>query len=357
MQAEACTPLQHMRRYAPLLLFAVVLITPFALRWLYANPRDTAPDALQLVIVSPHVEGIRREFADAFSNWHAQRFGQPVFLDYRVIGGTSEIVKFFEASKQTVFDKQGTYKVDLVWGGGDYLFDQQLKQPGFLERVNLDRATITRAFPKPDLNGIALYDTKDGTWFGTALSSFGICFNKDVCRYLQTGEPRTWKDLADPRYARWLVMADPTRSSSAKQAFMTVVERAMAYATESGRSEDQGWSEGMGLIRQIAANARMFTDSGSAVPGIIGTGDGAAAMVIDFHGRSQVDAIGEDRMGYVEPAGATAINPDPIAVVRGAEHKELAVHFIEFVLSDEGQRLWNTRAGAPGGPKQTSLRR
>jgi hypothetical protein len=182
MQAEACTPLQHMRRYAPLLLFAVVLITPFALRWLYANPRDTAPDALQLVIVSPHVEGIRREFADAFSNWHAQRFGQPVFLDYRVIGGTSEIVKFFEASKQTVFDKQGTYKVDLVWGGGDYLFDQQLKQPGFLERVTLDRATITRAFPKPDLNGIALYDTKDGTWFGTALSSFGICLNKDVCR-------------------------------------------------------------------------------------------------------------------------------------------------------------------------------
>src|SRR5205823_1185210 len=58
-----------------------------------------------------------------------------------------------------------------------------------------------------------------------------------------------------------------------------------------------------------------------------------------------------------EPAGATAINPDPVAMVKGAEHPELARRFIEFLLSEEGQRLWNTRAGAPGGPKTTSLRR
>jgi ABC-type glycerol-3-phosphate transport system substrate-binding protein len=62
-------------------------------------------------------------------------------------------------------------------------------------------------------------------------------------------------------------------------------------------------------------------------------------------------------MRYIEPVGATIINPDPIALVKGAEHRELAVRFIEFVLSAQGQRLWNTRAGAPGGPRQTSLRR
>jgi hypothetical protein len=131
----------------------------------------------------------------------------------------------------------------------------------------------------------------------------------------------------------------------------------MLDATEAGRSEDEGWAEGMGLIRQIASNARLFTDASSSVPGVIGSGDAAAGMTIDFHGRSQVDAVGEERMGYVEPRGATAINPDPIAVVRGAEHKDLAIKFVEFVLSDEGQRLWNTRAGAPGGPRLTSLRR
>jgi hypothetical protein len=31
--------------------------------------------------------------------------------------------------------------------------------------------------------------------------------------------------------------------------------------------------------------------------------------------------------------------------------------FMEFVLSEEGQRIWNFRPGAPGGPERDSLRR
>jgi hypothetical protein len=52
------------------------------------------------------------------------------------------------------------------------------------------------------------------------------------------------------------------------------------------------------------------------------------------------------------------INPDPVAMVKGAEHRELAQKFIEFVLSRRGQLLWNTRANPNGpGPKSTNLRR
>jgi hypothetical protein len=35
----------------------------------------------------------------------------------------------------------------------------------------------------------------------------------------------------------------------------------------------------------------------------------------------------------------------------------LAQQFIEFVLSREGQLLWNTKPGAPGGPRSSALRR
>jgi ABC-type glycerol-3-phosphate transport system substrate-binding protein len=131
----------------------------------------------------------------------------------------------------------------------------------------------------------------------------------------------------------------------------------MADAAEQQGSEDLGWAQGMGLLRQIAANARLFTDSGSAQSGVVASGDAAASMVIDFHARSTIEMVGESRMGYVEPVNATAINPDPIALVRGAEHRELAIRFIRYVLSEPGQRLWITRAGAPGGPRLTSLRR
>ena len=345
-----------MRRYLLLVLFVIVLATPFVLRvalGLQARPEEYD---LRLVIMSPHQEGIRREFQEAFSRWHKKHHGQSVFVEYLSYGG-SDIVKILN-DRTTLFKNNGTYGIDLVWGGGDYLFDQQLKKAGHLDPIDFKPAYLNTIYPTPDINGVALYDpAKTPAWFGTALSSFGIVYNKDLVRHLQTSTPRTWADLADPRYYDWIALADATRSSSAKAAYMTIVERAMADAREQGRSEDEGWARGMGLIRQIAANARLFTESSSIVPIQVSTGDAAAGMAIDFYGRSQAESVGDDRMAYIEPRGATIINPDPIALVKGAPNRQLAVRFIEFVLSEEGQALWNTRAGAPGGPRQSSLRR
>jgi iron(III) transport system substrate-binding protein len=354
-----------MRRYAFVILFLVVLVTPFLLKLAAGTEaRERAQgDALPLVIISAHVEGIRREFADAFAQWHQEKFARPVQVDYRSYGGASDIVRFFDSSRDTVFKDQGTYGIDLVWGGGDYLFEVQLKNPkrpehGVLQPVALDPAIMKAAFPKADLGGVPLYDrAAEPQWFGTALSSFGIVYNKDVVRHLGLPEPKTWRDMAHPKYRGWIGLADPTRSASARTAFMTIIERAMADAAEQGRSEDDGWADGMGLIRLISSNARLFSEGASSVPGLISNGDAAAGMAIDFYARSQIEAVGESRLGYVEPAGATIVNPDPIGMVRGAEHAETARRFIEFVLSERGQRLWNSRAGAAGGPKTTSLRR
>jgi ABC-type Fe3+ transport system substrate-binding protein len=344
-----------MRRYLFVFLFVVALVTPFVLRAGLGKPREAATlggdKSNTIIVITAHFEGIRREFGEAFTAWHRQTYGSPAYVDYRFYGG-SDTVKFFEDAARA----NAPFDVDAVWGGGDYLFDQQLKK--YLQPVELPPQVMALAFPKSDLNGVALYDrAKPPAWFGSALSSFGILYNKDVLRYLGVPEPRTWRDLADPKYAGWLVMADPTRSASARTVFMVIAERAMADASAAGRSEDDGWADGMGLVRLLASNARLFAGSSESVPGIVATGDAAAAMCIDFHGRAQVDAIGEDRMAYIEPVGATAINPDPIAIVKGAPRKELAIHFVEFVLSPAGQRLWNTRPGAPGGPRETALRR
>lgn len=352
-----------MRRYAFVILFAVVLVAPFLLSLALGTRQNPGADVrsgappLQLVIVTPHVEGIKREFADAFNAWHVERFGSPVTIDYRSYGGSSEIVRYFRSSED-LFKKIGTYRIDLVWGGGDFLFDQQLKKPGYLDGVKLPDDVMHRAFPQREFNGIKMYDDSDPPqWYGAALSAFGIVYNKDALRYLSVPEPKQWDDLADARLGNWFVAGDPTRSASARQLFMIIVERAMIDATDGDRSEDDGWADGMGKVRLICSNARYFTDSGSAVPGVVSTGDAGVGMAIDFFGRSQVAAIGSERLGYVEPIRATAINSDPIALVKGAEHREVATRFIEFVLSERGQKLWATRAGAPGGPKSTTLYR
>jgi len=84
-------------------------------------------------------------------------------------------------------------------------------------------------------------------------------------------------------------------------------------------------------------------------------------MCIDFYGREQQEAVrrrnGADRLGYLSPDGGSAYSVDPIGILRGAPHRAVAAAFIEYVLSMEGQKLWNFRAGTPGGPRHWALRR
>ena len=124
---------------------------------------------------------------------------------------------------------------------------------------------------------------------------------------------------------------------------------------------EQGWLEGLNLVRRIGANARYVTDASAKVPNDVGMGAAAAGIVIDFYGRMQSELSTPPGrtpvMTYVTPVGGTSVTADPVSLLRGAPHRELAVRFIEYLLGEEGQRLWNYRAGTPGGPTQFTLRR
>jgi ABC-type Fe3+ transport system substrate-binding protein len=412
--------------YVLALLVLLVLTLPFIFRGVTTmSPREVVRSgpADQLVIMTPHLETVRRKFDRAFSAWYARKYQRAVSIEYLTFQG-GEIVKFFQAS-EVAYSRSGTYNVDLVWGGSDSMFTDVL-QGKYLDKVSLGPAVMAAAFPAPDIGGVPLYDPDpvDGPrWFGAALSSFGILYNRELLAYLHLPEPRTWADLADPRYRGWLELADPTRSASAKAALMVIVEREMETATRQNRSQEDAWTRGMGLIRQIAANARGFTAAASELPGFVSNGDAAAAMSIDFYARAQVAAVGCDarderanacaggcdarvarvgprgqpraddeqanacaggcdarvarvrprgqpradgeqadacaaggRVGYVEPQGATMVTPEPIALVRGAQHADTARRFIEFILSDTGQRLWITKPG-PGETPEMALQR
>lgn len=345
----------------PVLLLLVLLV--LALPFIFRKPADSdqppvaRPGAADpLVIITPHLEAVRRKFGKAFSQWYAQKYHRAVSIEYLSFGG-GDIIRFFQAS-EAAYQRSGTYNIDIVWGGSDSMFNDVLKRR-YLDKITLDPAVMTAAFPQADIGGVPLYDPDPVTgprWFGAALSSFGILFNRDLLKSLRLPEPKTWSDLADPRYQGWIELADPTRSASAKTALMVIVEREMQTASQEHRSEADGWARGMGLIRQIAANARGFTSAANELPGAVSSGDAAAAMAIDFYARAQIAAVGGRRIGYVEPQGATAVTPEPIALARGAPHAETARRFIEFVLSETGQRLWITKAGA-GETPELSLQR
>jgi iron(III) transport system substrate-binding protein len=268
--------------------------------------------------------------------------------------------------------------IDLFFGGGAFDFERQASAgllvardasgnfgPGALAAEHPDwfsDAVIPLSF-----SGEPFRDP-EFRWVGTVLSAFGICYNRDVLARLGIAEPPdAWSDLEDPRYHRQIALADPTKSGSTTKAFeMLVQERIQTLARERNLSGDAavaaGWDDAMRLIVRISANSRYFTDSSAKVPRDVALGDAAVGMCIDFYGRSYNElyrdpATGTSRIEFVMPEGGTSIGADPIGMLRGAPHPELAHRFIEFVLSPEGQKLWNYRVGAPGGPDRHALRR
>ena len=380
-----------MSRYLLIVLFLIVLVSPFVLRAALTSGDATATPAAgaqRLVIVTPHNQDIRREFERAFSRWHREKYGTPVAIDYRAAGGTVDIKRLLDKTYGALRDADGKLPpeadvspdIDMVWGGGDYTFDQELKPLGVLKPVELPAGLLADVFPDPTLAGVRLYDydksvpidAQRPAWVGVCLSSFGIVYNPDVVAAVGDAEPTTWADLADPRLAGRVALADPTHSGSAAATYMVIVQRAMADAEAAylggGGSKDnpgyadavaRGWHDGQGVLLRMAANSRYFTDGASQVPNDVANGDAAAGLAIDFYGRVNQELLGDDRIRFVSPRGATAITPDPIAVLYGVkgERLEVATRFVEFLLSPEGQTLWIAKPGAYPAPVDRSLRR
>ena len=346
-----------------------VLAAPFLLR----RPGELAPaGARSIIVLSPHNEAVRYEFERAFSAWHEMEYGEPVDMDWRSIGGTSEIVRYMDGEFEAA-GKAGRagIGVDLFFGGGQYDHAQQADKGHTVPCGLSDRhpewlagTIITQSF-----SGERYYDPGD-RWYGACLSGFGLCYNTDVLAGPgMPPAPRAWADLARPEFRGRLALADPAKSGSINKAFeMVIQERMTAHVLAQGRALDQatpddlatGWRNALCLVRALGANARYFTDSAGKVPLDVAQGNAAAGMCIDFYGRFESEAVfnaeGSSRMQYLTPGGSS-ISVDPIAILKGAPNRVLAERFVDFVLSEKGQRLWNYRVGEPGGPVRYALRR
>ncbi len=440
-----------------LILFAAaaVIALPFVFRTQQAAAAWKPGDPV-LVVISPHNEAIRQEFGRAFSDWHAHEYGKPVKVDWRNIGGTTEIMRYlggeYAAAFKAWWKAQGS-----PWpaGGGDMILDAKFKPDAPPPDIRTNAGALAawelksrlhrqfRALDNPSAFGSKIdlffgggsYDHgkavgqglavapwppeapppdtltnssgailipealsgetwRSATFFGNALSTFGICYNLDRIRELGLPPPARWDDLTDPRYTGQIGITDPTKSGSVAKAFeMIIHEQCYRAVSAAGftdaqievfessiakaklppggvpggvpeayqRAVEDGWLRGVRLVQRIGANARYFTDSSSKVPVDVGMGDAAAGLAIDFYGRYQVEVSrgprGEARMAYVTPSGGSGVSADPISLLRGAPQREVAVRFIRFVLGAEGQKIWNYRAGAEGGPARYALRR
>jgi ABC-type Fe3+ transport system substrate-binding protein len=288
----------------------------------------------ELVIYSPHADEIREEFGWAFQAWYEAQVGRTVEVKWPDAGGTSQIVKRL----QDKF-KAGRHDIDIVFGGGPIY--QEMKQQGMLEPCRLPEAVL-RAIPR-EVAGEPLYDA-DFYYYGAALSTFGLIYNKDLIRARGLPEVKDWATMADPAYFGLVGVGDATKSGSVRKVYEIILE---AY----------GYERGLALLIRTGANAREWYASASEVPRNCAAGFLAVGPCIDFYADRQMHSEGGASLGFVAPKGLTVLNADPIGLLKKAPHRWVAEKFLEFVLSEPGQALWMLPAGAPGGPRKFALER
>jgi len=331
-----------MKRALLLIALVVVVGLPFIFR-----PRQAAIKGAgeTLVIITPHNEALRHEYTRGFREWHRARTGRTVAIDWRVIGGTSEITRFLESEYVSSFQNYWTKQlgrawssevqasfhdpeltpdhtpeddtpalaarrvflgsdigcgIDIFFGGGSFDFIRQASAGRLVDSgiMKLHPEWFREEVIPQSFTGEPYWD-QQGLWVGDVLSSYGMIYNRDSLQRLGIAqEPRNWDDLANPRLQGEIALCDPTKSSSMAKAFENVIQQHiyrvwLRLEQETGRDRpsleaqavEAGWVSGLRLLQLAGANARYFTDTSQKPPIDVVQGNSAIGMCIDFYGR------------------------------------------------------------------------
>jgi spermidine/putrescine-binding protein len=118
-----------------------------------------------------------------------------------------------------------------------------------------------------------------------------------------------------------------------------------------------GWERGWEILTQLGGNIRKFDRASSTTAKDVTLGETACGFAIDFYGFTQITVAGRTNMSFVLPQDFAALNPDGITILKGAPHPATARRFVDFVLSEAGQKLWFLPRGHPAGPREYSIER
>ncbi len=310
----------------------VISVVLFSFSWI-----AKAAQSDHLSIISPHRKSVQDEIIPRFVAHYKKTYNTPLQVDWLDQGGTENEMRYISAK----FDKNPkSAGVDIFWGGGDVTF-LELEERGYLQAYTLP-SKLSALIPE-SVAGVPLR-AHSNKWFGTAVSGFGIFYNRLLLKIQKIQEPQNWADLAKPEYFDHIVVADPRRSSTAL--FMNLI-----------MLEAKGWEQGWQLLFGLAGNTRTFSQSSTDPIKAVVSGEASVAPAIDYFAASKIEDLGETKLGFVLPVGETVFNSDPVAILKGAPNQVAAGRFVEYLLSEEAQKIFILGKGSKDGPQQSTLAR
>jgi iron(III) transport system substrate-binding protein len=170
----------------------------------------------------------------------------------------------------------------------------------------------------PNLQGVipSTIDS-DMTYFGTKMIATGIIYNTGAKNI-----PTSWADLAKPEYKGQVSMASPLYSGAAAIKLGAVTTR-----------KDLGWA----FVEALRANEASAVRGNGAVLRAVATGEKSYGIIVDFmafNAKAQGSPV-----EFVFPKEGLTVVTEPVAILRTASNKPAARAFVDFLLSEDGQKL------------------
>ena len=209
------------------------------------------------------------------------------------------------AMMQRIKAEAGAPKADIFWSGG---FSSLRLYKDFFE-----------PYQSPETASMqAVYKEPTGLWSGTNAHVMVIMVNKRALK----GDPmpKTWSDLAHPRWKDRLVIGDPEKTSS-------------SFATLWGISETIGKEP----LKGIAKNATITSTASQVFDGVA-KGEFAVGMTMEYAAQEYV-AGGNKDVEVVYPSEGTYIAPEGMALVKGSPNPAEARKFYDFLASKQAQEM------------------
>lgn len=234
-----------------------------------------------------------------------------------------------------IVEWKGRPEVDIFWGGESALFDKLAEQK-LMAPLNLSAEAWNLVPPfigKPQR--IYLRDPK-GFWIGSALEPYGIVYHPKLLARLGVQPPKDWDDLLDPKLKGHVAQCAPTRSSSSHATYEVILQR---------DTDTKGWE----FLKRLAANTGHFTARSRDVPSVVAKGEFAVGFAVPSYMAFEERLAGFD-IRFVAPKTAW-ITPEPIGIVAGAKNPKAARAFIEFLLTERGQKVFMERGLFPITPQ------
>jgi iron(III) transport system substrate-binding protein len=237
------------------------------------------------------------------------------------------------------FEKEYGIKVELFRSGGSAVlrrFQQEIDAGRIAADVlttsdpaaaaMLGRKGVFVAFKPKNFDKVpdAAKD-KDGFFVAQRLNLMTNYLRTD--KVPEADEPKTWNDLANPKYKGKMVIGDPSFTS-------------LLVSVVGMMSKEHGW----GFYEKLRANDTMVVQGNQQAADMLKRGERLIAVgALDSYAAEDRNA--GHPMKTLYPSDGVFVIPSPTSVVKGGPNPNAAKLFAEYNVSDEVQKIFPADGG------------